>query len=113
MDYLKLFNENVLYLYIDLNENDINNNENIINKIENLLKEDKLYFIEIIKEKILKYKEEILNENIKIIEIINNLFIYKLNLEEIYKKVNKEKKEIIWKYLKIFVILCENYYFTL
>ena len=117
MNYLNLFNQNILYFYIDLynknNKNNKNNKKEIINNILIILKTKKTHFISIIKNKLLKYKKYILSENIDILKKINNLFVDNFDLEEIYNNLNKNDKNIIWTYLKIFIILCEKYYFTL
>ena len=116
MNYLELLNQNLIYLYIDLfNFSDKSELKyNTLFKIENIIKNNNLYFINIIKENIYEiYKDDILNENINILEKISNILIVNFDLLKIYKKVNQKNKIIIWNYLKIFIIICEKYYFTL
>ena len=116
MNHLQLLNQNIIYFYIDLfNSSDKSELKyNTLFEIQNIIKNDKLYFVNIIKEHIYEnYKNDILEENINVLEILNNVLVQNFDLIKIYNKVKKKNKKIIWDYLKIFIVLYEKHYFTL
>lgn len=116
MNYLQLLNQNIIYFYIDLfNSSDKSELKyNTLFEIQNIIKNDELYFVNIIKERIYEnYKNDILEENINVLEILDNVLVQNFDLVKIYNKVKKKNKKIIWDYLKIFVVLYEKHYFTL
>ena len=116
MNYLQLLNQNIIYFYIDLfNSSDKSELKyNTLFEIENIIKTDELYFINIIKEHIYdNYKNDILEENINVLEILNNVLVQNFDLIKIFNKAKKKNKKIIWDYLKIFIVLYEKFYFKL
>lgn len=116
MNYLQLLNQNIIYFYIDLfNSSDKSELKySTLFEIQNIIKNDELYFVNIIKERIYEnYKNDILEENINVLEILDNVLVQNFDLIKIYNKVKKKNKKIIWDYLKIFVVLYEKHYFTL
>ena len=115
MNYLNLLNNNIIYLYIDLfNFSDKSELEyNILFEIKNIIENHEKYFLDIIQYIYKNYKNDVFKENIYVLEIINDILIKELNLVNIYNKLKKKNKTIIWNYLKIFIILYEKYYFTL
>lgn len=132
-DILNSFNLNILYFYIDLlNFSKIKNKKELLNKIIYIINNNNyditLYFINIIKLNLYNYKTLILNDNNiifndELLEHINNIFIniiynqnifnYKVHFKDIYNTLNIKNKTIIFNYIKIFVILCDKYYFSL
>lgn len=55
---------------------------------------------------ILQYEKDILNKNDKIlIHIEQNVLNNEIKLYEVWDNIDAEKKEIIWKYLNLFVLL--------
>jgi hypothetical protein len=79
------------------------------NKIKLGIKLNSNIIINIFYEKIYNYKNEINNENESVLEIFQiNLFDNKLDLKNIWKTINESDRETIWKYLQIFVLLCEQ-----
>ena len=115
MNYLNLLNNNIIYLYIDLfNFSDKSELEyNILFEIENIIENHEKYFLDIIQYIYENHKNDVFKENIYVLKIINDILIKELNLVNIYNKLKKKNKTIIWNYLKIFIILYEKYYFTL
>ena len=127
-DILSSFNLNILYFYIDLlNFSEIKNKKNILKEIIYIINNDQLYFINIIKLNLYDYKKQILiNNDIlndKLLEYINyisiniiykqNIFNYKISFKDIFNKLIMKNKKIISNYIKIFIILCDEYYFSL
>ena len=115
MNYLEILNNNIIYLYIDLfNFSDKSELKyNTLFEIKNIIQNNKKYFIDIIGNIYKNYKNDIFKENIYILEIINYILIKEFDLVNIYNKLKKKNKTIIWNYLKIFIILYEKFYFTL
>tara|TARA_Y100000741_G_scaffold294995_2_gene235496 strand:- start:120 stop:470 length:351 start_codon:yes stop_codon:yes gene_type:complete len=116
MNDLQLLNKNIIYFYIDLfNSSDKSELKySTLFEIQNIIKNEELYFVNIIKEHIYEnYKNDILEENINVLEILDNVLVLNFDLIKIYNKVKKKNKKIIWDYLKIFVVLYEKHYFTL
>ena len=55
---------------------------------------------------ILEYEEHILNKNDKIlIHIEKNVLNNEIKLYEVWNNIDEENKQIIWKYLNLFVLL--------
>jgi len=69
---------------------------------------DKSYALNLFEENLYKYKEEIFKKDTKILlEFQEILFENKIELSQIWKYLNTEDRETIWKYLKVFILLCD------
>lgn len=70
---------------------------------------DSNMIINLFYEKIYRYKNEINNKNENVLEIFQvHLFNNKLDLKILWKTINESDKKTIWKYLQIFILLCEQ-----
>lgn len=70
---------------------------------------DSNMIINLFYEKIYDYNKEINNENESVLQIFQvHLFDNKLDLKILWKTINESDKKTIWKYLQIFVLLCEQ-----
>ena len=80
-----------------------------INKINLALKIDINIISNLFYEKIYIHNEDINNENEKVLKVFQiHLFDNKLDLEKLWLTINCSDKEIIWKYLKVFILLFEQ-----
>ena len=79
------------------------------NKIKLGLKLDSNIIINLFYEKIYSYNNEINNEDKSVLEIFQvHLFNNKLDFKNLWKTIDESDKKTIWKYLQIFVLLCEQ-----
>ena len=111
---ISLFNSKVLeYLgFIDnllINEKTKRELNKYINKIKLGLLVDELLLINLFEEHIYVYKNEINDKNIIIIkQMEEHLFKNKIKISDMWDTITNENKETIWKYLKVFILLCEQ-----
>lgn len=93
--------------YTELIEKKINNMQKIL-----YIKNDIL--INLFNKNIYIYKNDILNEDVNILSKINKLELFDgLDITTILENMNNQNKTIFWNYLKVFILLCEKYYYTL
>jgi hypothetical protein len=110
----KLFNEKILeyFYFLESVINDTYAKKKInksINKIKLGLKIDPNMIIKLFYEKIYPHNIKINNENEEVLEVFGiYLFDNKIDFKQLWKTINKTDQESIWKYLKIFVLLCEQ-----
>ena len=70
--------------------------------------------IELFKNNIYEYKDNILKEDISILPIINELELFNgLDIKSILENISDKNKSIFWNYMKAFILLCEKHYYTL
>jgi len=111
---IDLFNEKVCEFIEYLTT--LTNDDYIINKLNKnksklniALYVNNNYALELIEDNLLKYKEDIFNHNCEILKTIENtLFDSKIKISEIYLTLSESEQENIWKYLKIFLLICEQ-----
>lgn len=69
---------------------------------------DKSYALNLFEENLYKYKDRIFNKDTTILHQFQEiLFENKIKISEMWKYLSVEDKETIWKYLKIFILLCD------
>lgn len=69
---------------------------------------DKSYALNLFEENLYKYKDRIFDKDTTILHKFQEiLFENKIKISEMWKYLSEENKEIIWKYLKIFILLCD------
>ncbi len=113
MNNINLFNKNTikflknLYNIID-NKNIKNQIINNINTIESLLFINNTILINKFKKDIYVFKNNIFEEDNRVIDYLDKLnFIPSVKVKHIWDNMNNYNKDICWKYLKTFIILCE------
>lgn len=80
-----------------------------INKIKLGIQIDNSMIINLFYKNLYNHKNKINNHEEEVIKIFQiHLFEDKLDLINIWKTLTDENKNTIWKYLKIFVLLCEQ-----
>ena len=107
---LSLFNNNMSLFLIDLIElfptnsklQEAKKNQDII------IMMDSEYTIKMFKNNLYMYKKDIIEHNEKIIK--KNTFLNTMNISVLWDSLNNENREICWKYLECFVVLCNKYY---
>ena len=58
---------------------------------------------------IYSYNKEINNKNENVLEVFQlHLFKNKIDLKNLWINIKEDDRETIWKYLKIFILLCEQ-----
>ena len=111
---INLFNEKIIEYFYFLEK--IINDNYAKNKIKKYISKIRLgsqinnkLIISLFYEKIYPHKNEIENKNEDVFDIFKiHLFDNKLDLKNLWSTIEKNDKETIWKYLKIFVLLCEQ-----
>ena len=116
IDKVKLLNEKIFEFLDYLNDiisiNEMNIDGKNINKLKNQIKLGLMYdnflVMDLFENHILKYKDYIINRNEFIInEIQNKILDNKIKLYSMWKNINNENKDVIWKYLNVFLLLVE------
>ena len=80
-----------------------------INKIKLGIKFDSNIIINLFYDKIYDYNIQINNKNENVLEVFQiHLFDNKLDLKNLWLTIEENDKETIWKYLQVFVLLCEQ-----
>jgi len=112
MSTIDIFNNNVLHFLLQLNKitntNIFNNNINkckIIIKINNKLLINKFY------EQIYIHNSMIYNKNYNILYKLQNLEIFNnIDLINLWNIISDKDKNTCWDFLKVFILLCDEYY---
>lgn len=116
IDKVKLINEKIFEFLDYLNDiisiNEMNIDGKNINKLKNQIKLGLIYdnclVMDLFENHILKYKDYIINRNEFIInEIQIKILDNKIKLYSMWKNINNENKDVIWKYLNVFLLLVE------
>ena len=69
---------------------------------------DKSYALNLFEENLYKYKEDIFKKDTKVLlKFQAILFENKIELSKIWKYLDTKDKETVWKYLKVFILLCD------
>tara|TARA_Y100000591_G_scaffold268365_1_gene242570 strand:+ start:2256 stop:2612 length:357 start_codon:yes stop_codon:yes gene_type:complete len=79
------------------------------NKIKIGLLMDNLILMNLFKKYIYIYKNDINDKNKVILnKMEEHLFENKIKITDIWDTIEEKNKETIWKYLKVFILLCEQ-----
>ena len=111
---IDIFNTKIIeyfdYLHLIVDDVKIKNKIiKYINKIRLGIRINNIMIIDLFYNNLYEYKDDINNHNENVIKLFQlYLFENKLDLINIWKTINDENKNTIWKYLKIFVLLCEQ-----
>ena len=111
---INLFNDKIIE-YLNFLEKIINDEyakkkiiQNI-NKIQLGIKLEPSIIITMFYNNIYSYNEEINNKNENVLEVFQfHLFKNKIDLKKLWINIKENDRETIWKYLKIFILLCEQ-----
>jgi hypothetical protein len=109
MNNIEILNKKIIEFLDFLNSTIDNSN---INKLKTKIKLGLLYDSDIVynmfSEYITKYKYDIINNNEMVLyDLQIQMFDNKIKLYELWKNISNENKIIIWKYLKVFLLLVE------
>ena len=113
-DNINIFNTQIIayFNYLHSIVDDIKIKKKIqkyINKIRLGIQIDNSMIINLFYKNLYNHKDKINNHKEDVLKIFQiHLFEDKLDLINIWKTLTDENKNTIWKYLKIFVLLCEQ-----
>jgi hypothetical protein len=111
---INLFNEKIIEYFCFLEKIIVdvyakNKIKTYINKIRLGSQINNKMIVDLFYEKIYPHNIKIKNEDEDVFDIFKiHLFDNKLDLKNLWSTIEENDKETIWKYLKIFVLICEQ-----